>query len=141
MERDRSNGEDALGDGRTLTLRGTQFAKGLGVHAASDVRFTVPAGCTASRAPWGRRRGERRIGRLPRPRGRRQAFDSGVRTRTSSALPVSVPVTAGSELRLVVTDAGDGIGADHADWADAKLSCDESEPPPPPPPPPAGRAS
>jgi hypothetical protein len=51
---------------------------------------------------------------------------------------VSVPVTAGAELRLLVTDAGDGVGTDHADWADAKLSCDGSEPPPPPPPPPGG---
>jgi len=65
-----------------------------------------------------------------------QAFDSGVRTGSSANLPLSVPVTAGAELRLLVTDAGDGLAGDQGDWADAKLMCDGSQPPPPPPPPP-----
>ncbi|MFC0616987.1 malectin domain-containing carbohydrate-binding protein, partial [Deinococcus budaensis] len=32
-------------------------------------------------------------------------------------------VSGVNELRLVVTDAGDGLNYDHADWAGAKLSC------------------
>jgi alpha-galactosidase len=34
---------------------------------------------------------------------------------------VSVPLDGVDELTLVVTDAGDGINCDHADWADARL--------------------
>lgn len=37
------------------------------------------------------------------------------------ARPVRVPLRGVKELKLVVTDGGDGIGADHADWADARL--------------------
>src|SRR5688572_4943333 len=45
VERDRSNGESAGGDGRTLALNGVTYAKGLGVHASSDVRFTLAGNC------------------------------------------------------------------------------------------------
>src|SRR5205085_12704987 len=36
---------------------------------------------------------------------------------------VSVPLSGVTTLRLVVTDAGNGNAFDHADWADAKLTC------------------
>jgi hypothetical protein len=41
VERDQSNGENGVGDGRTLTLNGTTYAKGLGAHASSDVRYAL----------------------------------------------------------------------------------------------------
>ena len=53
FEPDRSNGEQGAADGGPLTLNGTVFAKGLGVHAASDLRYTVPAGCTTFTASVG----------------------------------------------------------------------------------------
>ena len=46
VERDRSNGEQGASDGGQITLNGVTYAKGLGVHALSDVRVTVPADCT-----------------------------------------------------------------------------------------------
>jgi hypothetical protein len=53
VEKDRSNGGLAAGDGRTITLNGTPYAKGLGAHAASDVRYSLGAGCTRFRADVG----------------------------------------------------------------------------------------
>jgi hypothetical protein len=41
VEKDRSNGETGATDGRTITLNGTTHAKGLGVHASSDVRYDL----------------------------------------------------------------------------------------------------
>jgi len=35
--------------------------------------------------------------------------------------PLSVALGDAKELRLVVTDAGDGIGFDHGDWVNAGL--------------------
>jgi hypothetical protein len=32
-------------------------------------------------------------------------------------------LTAKSQVQLAVTDAGDGNGSDHADWAAARLTC------------------
>jgi hypothetical protein len=48
-------------------------------------------------------------------------FDSGVRRGGDPAVPVNVPLTGVYRLRLVVTDAGDGLDSDHADWADAAI--------------------
>ncbi|MFD0526280.1 NPCBM/NEW2 domain-containing protein [Kitasatospora arboriphila] len=43
VERNHSNGETAPGDGRTLTVGGTAYAKGLGVHAARTSATTSAA--------------------------------------------------------------------------------------------------
>lgn len=48
-------------------------------------------------------------------------FDSGVMRDRDEARPVRVPVRGARELRLVVTDAGDGVTGDCANWADARL--------------------
>ena len=53
VERDRSNGDQGATDGRTLTLNGVTYAKGIGAHAASDVRVAIPAGCTTFNAVIG----------------------------------------------------------------------------------------
>ena len=51
-------------------------------------------------------------------------FDSGVMKESTPAKKVRVSVTGGDELRLVVTDANDGITSDVANWADARLTRD-----------------
>ena len=53
VERDQSNGEQGAGDGSTLTINGTTYTKGLGAHAASDVRVAIPDGCTTFKASIG----------------------------------------------------------------------------------------
>ena len=57
VELDRSNGEAAGGDGALLTVGGVSWARGLGVHAASDVRYSVPAGSIRRPGPGSRDRG------------------------------------------------------------------------------------
>ena len=51
-------------------------------------------------------------------------FDSGVRREQDDPLPVAVAVGGADELRLVSTDAGDGITCDCANWANARLTRD-----------------
>ena len=53
VEKNKSNGEAGAGDGTTLTLNGVTYAKGLGTHAASDVRYTLPSNCTQLEAQVG----------------------------------------------------------------------------------------
>ena len=53
VERDRSNGEDAAGDGVPLSINGTMCAKGLGVHAYSEIRLALNGRCTAFNANVG----------------------------------------------------------------------------------------
>jgi NPCBM/NEW2 domain len=53
VERDTSNGEQAAGDGHPITIRGTVYAKGLGVHADSDVAFFLGGNCSRFTATVG----------------------------------------------------------------------------------------
>ena len=40
-EKNTSNGEQLAGDGHTITLNGVTYAKGLGVHAPSDLKYNL----------------------------------------------------------------------------------------------------
>jgi len=124
VEKDRSNGEKAAGDGRTLTVGGKTYAKGLGVHAASDVRFALAGKCTAVSADVGID-DEKAAGTVVFQifKDGVKVADSGVVTATAAAKRLTADVSGANELRLVVTDGGDGINNDHADWADAKVTC------------------
>jgi hypothetical protein len=52
----------------------------------------------------------------------KKLFDSGVLRENDSPVPVKVSLEGAEELQLAVDDAGDGITADCADWADARLT-------------------
>jgi len=124
VERDLSNGENGSGDGRPISLNGVIYSKGLGVHAASDVvislngQFTtftsdigvddeVGSNGSVNFQVWG-------DGVL--------LYESGVMTGSTPTKSVNVNIAGKSQLRLVVTDGGNGASSDHADWANALLS-------------------
>jgi len=48
-------------------------------------------------------------------------WQSGLMKRENAAKRVDVDVTGANTLELITTDGGNGLEADHADWADAKL--------------------
>ena len=48
-------------------------------------------------------------------------FDSGTMTAKEEQKYVEVPLAGAKELKLVVTDGGNGQGSDHATWGAAKL--------------------
>jgi len=124
VERDKSNGEQAAGDGHTITIGGVTYAKGLGMHAAADVRlnlarfyktFASDIGIDDETAGKGSAVFQVWLDGV-------KAFDSGAVLGGQAARHVNLSVANVQELRLVVTDSGDGIGSDHADWAGAKLT-------------------
>ncbi|MFI2760770.1 NPCBM/NEW2 domain-containing protein [Streptomyces echinatus] len=125
VERDTSNGESDAGDGRPLTIGGTVYARGLGVHALSDVSFYTGRACekiTASVGVDDEKGVKGTVAFEIRADGTRVAA-TGVLTNAMPAEPVTADVTGAQVVRLVVTDGGDGVDSDHADWADARLSC------------------
>jgi hypothetical protein len=131
MERDMSNGEQAPGDGQQIRLNGVAYTKGLGVHAPSDVRYAVGVGCSSFHGSVG-------LDDRVRPYGSvvfqvfgdgLKIFDSGLLKGSSATRNVDIPISGYRELRLVVTDAGDGRNFDHADWGNARMSCSGSAPP------------
>ncbi|UQN09664.1 NPCBM/NEW2 domain-containing protein [Deinococcus sp. QL22] len=133
IEKDRSNGDKMAGDGRTLTVAGETHARGFGVHAGSSMTFTLGGKCTTLTAKVG----------LDDEVGDRgsvvfqvwndtaiKLYDSGAVRGTDAAKGISVNVSGVQNLRLVVTDAGDGMDYDHADWASPILACSSVAPAP-----------
>jgi hypothetical protein len=126
-ELDEANGEQAAGDGGPIKLNGVTYAKGIGVHAPSDIRLALP------QVQYGYRHFLASIGvdDYSTTAGSvifrvyvdgALSYDSGVMTPTSATknIDVAIPLEA-NELRLVVTDAGDGGTSDHADWGNARV--------------------
>jgi hypothetical protein len=124
FEKDRSNGDWGPNDGRPISIQGVTYAKGVGVHAVSDMRyrldrkyrtFTAVAGIDDEVA------GSSASVVFEVWADGIKLYDSGVVRSATAAKHVSINVTGRLELWLVVRNAGDGSNYDHADWADARL--------------------
>ncbi|MEV1065140.1 beta-galactosidase [Streptomyces sp. NPDC050263] len=124
VERDASNGESVAGDGRPLSIGGTTYAKGLGVHANSRIRVYLGGGCTRFTATAGVDDEVGDSGSV--------SFQVIADGHSLTTTPVVHGSDGGTGIDVDVTDArwldllvdGDGdVSTDHADWADAKLAC------------------
>jgi hypothetical protein len=125
VERNTSNGEAAAGDGRTITLAGTAHASGLGVHADGDVALYLDGHCGRLTALVGVDDEVGSAGSVTFSvlADGRTLLTTPTVTGNSAAIPVDVDVTGTTVLDLVVGDGGNGNGSDHADWAEARLTC------------------
>ncbi|MFF4029787.1 NPCBM/NEW2 domain-containing protein [Streptomyces sviceus] len=125
VERNTSNGEAAAGDGHPITIGGVVYAKGLGVHAESSVEYYTGAACETVTAQVGvdDEKGANGTVAFEVWADGTKVASTGVLTNAIPAQPLTADVTGARLVRLVVTDGGDGIDSDHADWGDAQLSC------------------
>ncbi|WP_373544705.1 NPCBM/NEW2 domain-containing protein [Chamaesiphon sp.] len=124
IERDKSNGEQGATDGNTLTLNGVTYAKGLGVHAGSDTTYALGGNYNRFRSDIGV---DDEVGNngsvvFQVLADGVQIYDSGLMTGATATKTVDVDVTGKQNLRLIVTDGGNGIASDHGDWANARLT-------------------
>jgi hypothetical protein len=125
-ERDRSNGEELAGDGQPLRIGGTTYTKGLGVHAASDLRYTVPAGCSTFEASIGVDDEVANDGSVIFEVWKgttTRLHQSATLTGAQGATAISVPLAGATTLRLVVSTSTGGNAFDHADWGNARFVC------------------
>ncbi|HWO67065.1 MAG TPA: NPCBM/NEW2 domain-containing protein [Umezawaea sp.] len=125
VEIDRSNGERAAGDGRTLTIGGTTYARGIGVHARSEVRYYLGGRCTSFQAWVGLddETGDNGSVTMEVWAGGGQIATSGVVRGTDGAKRITANVTGQQYVHLAVLPTVDGARYDHADWADATVTC------------------
>jgi alpha-galactosidase len=127
VETDMSNGERNARDGRTITIGGTQYAKGLGVHAPGEILYLAAGGCTSLVADVGvddeKRANMASSVTFEIWADSTKVADSGVLTWQDPAKTLTADLSGASFVRLVVTDAGDGNNSDHADWAAARVTC------------------
>ena len=119
-------------DGKPPTLDGKKYAFGIGVHAPSKIIYTIPKGAKHFVAVVGiddevkhdksasvvfklvgdvKEMGEQPVVIAESPR----LDNQGIRT---WAFDVKLDPQF-REIHLIVTDAGDGITSDHADWVNA----------------------
>ncbi len=126
VERDQELGGQAAGDGQALTLGGKRYAKGLGTNSPALVRYRLGKACQTFSAEIG-------IDDLTGDAGSavfqvwadgEKLFDSGIMLGTTAPRHIDVDVSRRNELRLFVGEVED-YGMDHADWADARLTCTE----------------
>ncbi len=127
FERDMSNGDAGTGDGLPITLNGLTYAKGLGVHALSDLSFTVPAGCTEFTAVVGvddeitseeaNIRFEVWNSTITR------LYESPLHRAADPGTAISVDISGVTTLRLRAVPGPSDV-FDHGDWANAVLVCD-----------------
>ncbi|MBO1330233.1 NPCBM/NEW2 domain-containing protein [Streptomyces sp. VRA16 Mangrove soil] len=125
VERNTSNGESAAGDGHPITIGGTVYAKGLGVHAQSEVTYYTGRACERVTAQVGvdDEKGTKGTVAFEVWADDQKVASTGTLTNADAARAVSADVSGAQVVRLVVTDGGDAVDSDHADWADAQLSC------------------
>ena len=107
---------------KPMTIAGRRFRRGLGTHAPSRIvyelggkwrRFRCWAGADQATGPT--------ITMEVRVDGRTVWRSAGLMTRDTPPARVDVSVRGAQRLELIVGDGGNGIGADHANWADAML--------------------
>jgi hypothetical protein len=107
---------------KPMTIAGKNYRRGVGTHAPSRIvydlgsgkykRFQAWAGADYATSPtitfevW--------------VDGQKQ-WESGLMKRDDAAKRVDVDIANAKTLELVVGDGGNDLGADHADWADARL--------------------
>ncbi|SDW37404.1 NPCBM-associated, NEW3 domain of alpha-galactosidase [Amycolatopsis xylanica] len=125
VERDSSNGEAGGGDGRTLSIGGTRYAKGIGMHAPGSVTVWLGGACSTFTANVGVDDEVTSPGSVTFRvlADGRPVAGTGVVRSGDGAQPVTVDVTGVRRLTLEATDGGDGKNFDHADWATPVLGC------------------
>ena len=125
VERNTSNGESAAGDGHPITIGSVVYDIGLGVHAESAVEYYTGKACTTVTADVGvdDEKGANGTVAFEVWADGTKVASTGVLTNAMPAQPLTADVTGAQVVRLVVTDGGDGIDSDHADWANAQLTC------------------
>jgi hypothetical protein len=132
VERDLSNGQAAANDGRPIEIDDVTYAKGVGMHATGALTAWLGGTCSVFDVVVGiddevlETPGESGIGSV-----KFLVYGDGVLlgetpvlTNDDAAMPLSIDVGGVQRLRLVADEATNGKNYDHADWADAKVTCD-----------------
>jgi alpha-galactosidase len=125
MTKDKSIG------GSSITLNGTPYAKGLGVHAFSGLEYRLGAISASFQADIGV---DDEVG-VGKGSVVFQVYADGMKVYESAAMhggdlhqTINLDLTGVNRLTLGVSDADDGNSYDHADWAGAKLTVSSNLP-------------
>lgn len=118
--------------GSPMQICDATYTKGIGTHSPSEIVIELDKQYAAFQASVGLQWQDSDLGSVVFKVlvDDKEVFDSGIMRRNDPAKPVNVQLTGADELKLIVTDAGDGIARDLANWADATLALNPSAPKP-----------
>jgi len=111
-------------DDKPLKIGDKSYADGVGTHAESNFPLVLDGKAESLTAEVGvdaETGGKGSVEFIVTTDGH-EAFRSGIMKGGQAARPVKVPLAGVKHLDLIVTDGGDGIESDHADWADARIT-------------------
>ncbi len=105
-----------------LQIKDRTYTRGLGTHAAGEIVIDLNGYYEAFESEVGLQPigGTGSVVFQVYMDGKK-LFDSGVMHDSDAPRQIAVSVKCGEKLRLIVTDAGDGITCDTANWANARL--------------------
>src|SRR5262245_37821616 len=124
--------DDASVAGDALAVGDVTADTGIGTHAPAELTFALPTGARWFTCWFGvasERGGSGSIALEVKVDGEKK-FASAVQKGGMAPLWVAVDVAGGKEMKLVVTDGGDGNGSDHANLLWPRLSFAAKEPGP-----------
>jgi NPCBM/NEW2 domain/Domain of unknown function (DUF1929)/Glyoxal oxidase N-terminus len=132
FEKDSSNGTKTGGDGRVLTINGKTYAKGLGMTAPAEIIYSLAGACSSFSAEvgiddlWNTTRGQVVFQVFA---DNLKIWDSGIMLPTDPFKATgSLTIAGKQQLKLVVTDGGNGGQDDYADWANPIVTCNPAPP-------------
>lgn len=132
FEKDSSNGSKVGGDGRVLRINGKTYAKGLGMTAPAEMIYNLSGVCSIFSSEvgvddlWNATRGSVVFQVFA---DNVKIWDSGLMTYTDPFRATgSLSVAGKQQLKLVITDGGNGGQDDYADWANPIITCDPAPP-------------
>jgi len=110
--------------GAPLSIGGVRFLRGVGSHAQSSLALDLRGQALRMTAKVGVDDGKKTnrgsVEFLVLGDGK-TLWASGVMQGGGAAKPIDVDLSGVRSLELRVTDGGDGVDSDHADWADARI--------------------
>ena len=107
---------------KKISVGGTTYERGLGVHASSTIVFPLDGKFKTFHVVPGPDDVNRGLLEMSILVDGKQVFATGkVRSNGFMAKALEIPVAGAKTLTLMVNDAGNGGGGDHASWADAYL--------------------
>jgi len=120
-----SPGKNRTVDGNPLTIAGQTYATGLGTHSAAEFRYQLGGSYLRFVSDIGV---DDEVGACSGSvtfevwADGEKLFDSGLIESGDPAVRVDVDIAGRNELKLIVTDGGNGNMCDHADWGGAVLT-------------------
>jgi hypothetical protein len=123
--------KDASINNNPITLNGVTYEKGLGVHASCEIRYDLGGSFMRFFSDVGIDDEVSENGSVTFEvwTDGVKVYDSGLMEPETPTESIDLDVTGVDELKLIVTDGGNGINSDHADWAGAIVSSQSNSQP------------